>query len=377
MKRDAGERAASSPRISTKRAAVDVESAAALLSFSSGPPSRFVARGTSGCVIRPAAQCPDAEPTARVGTVGKLFKETDLSSMHAEKSMQDRIHALDPEGAFSVRARDDLSCMLPEAPTPLCMTGALPVYQLTYEDAGESLLNPADMVTFRQLTCDMGPLFDGLVAMGREGIAHNDIKPDNVARRSDGTLRYIDFGIGTSTFDAYPQVITAHDYEYHPPDAKLHAFGSTSPVFLTEVRDEKEQLQAFVNSLLRPYEKFLRRVDPDGRIVELAMTLPSIIGNFFIRARESLLRQAVLDQISRSLRGEDVDVTMDKSDVYGLGMTLLQVVFKYDPMIVANAPAADELMTLIAGMIHPDARLRLSAAEAQAAYEDIKERLPC
>jgi serine/threonine protein kinase len=72
-------------------------------------------------------------------------------------------------------------------------------------------------------------MLEGLMQLHlKEGLAHRDIKPDNIVIKDDLTLAYIDFAQAT------PANLTSHQVcgteQYWPPEVRLASrFGEKSP----------------------------------------------------------------------------------------------------------------------------------------------------
>ncbi|MEM6954829.1 MAG: protein kinase [Myxococcota bacterium] len=79
----------------------------------------------------------------------------------------------------------------------------------------------ADGVPFK-VSEVLGPLIDiaeGLAVVHRAGIAHRDIKPDNVMLTADRRVVLMDFGLVLPEFDVADQKVVAGSPPYMPPEA--------------------------------------------------------------------------------------------------------------------------------------------------------------
>jgi len=224
----------------------------------------------------------------------------------------------------------------------------------------------------------MEPLFEGLVALSRVGIAHNDIKPPNIARRHDGSVRFIDFGIATQDDKDYPVLMTG-SYPYHPPDLFLRDLEHKSREHLSLLKSDESVLGKWVSRIMEPYEWFLGFAAGNGQKLSLLWMNGLRAAQLFVEAtREKLVRETVIRRAEQILSGgAPAEVNMEKSDVYGLGLTLLEITLKYDAATVVALPGVTEFFNLINNMTHPDQNKRFTAQEALEGYVSVKETMGC
>lgn len=173
--------------------------------------SRFVARGTAGCVYRPHLPCHSAfEVAPGTRTVGKLMlRSTDESDRARVEQMAHRIaDAADPTGQYTVKLLGQ--CTVKPTSDPETMDNVrrcsafstAPLYnQLVYLDGGVDVFdyylpNKDDKLT-RPKMVDflrrLPSLFRSLSDLRARGFAHNDVRLENVLVSEGRPLVLVDF----------------------------------------------------------------------------------------------------------------------------------------------------------------------------------------
>ena len=168
--------------------------------------STFVQCGGYGCGAFPAVPCGDVDDDNddNNAEVSKLFKEP--GSLEHELDKYKVFEALDPEGIYTVRLKK--RCGVPSEellPENIRDEGPFTGEQLKYEYGGKTLAalffkgDPVDFSIVDDILKNQFPkMIRFLILMRDNGVAHNDIHPDNITWSPTKGLRLIDFGSATS-----------------------------------------------------------------------------------------------------------------------------------------------------------------------------------
>lgn len=197
---------------------------------------KFKGKGAYGCAFNPPLKC-RREATRRNGRqLSKL-----LYRRSADKEYQESVpfRRIDPERKFFIWT--DTECSLnqsnikPENEITKCPKevvdyrspeATLLFYEMGGSDLSKIQLEAADYAPF---IVSLGNLLEGLAIIHANGIAHCDIKPDNIVskRLEDNTFatRFIDFGLAENTTrissaSSKIMLLSKHPYPYYPFEIK-------------------------------------------------------------------------------------------------------------------------------------------------------------
>lgn len=191
-----------------------------------GRGGKFVFQGTYGCTFRPAIKCQGNADRAP-GKVSKLMEAYEASQ---EYKFHDMIAPLDPDEKYFILPSRICKPEITQNPENNYNSCSLinitnkhidPRLLLSTE-GGKDLMNlvvfSADLYAFLK---GLANLFEGLIVLHTNEIAHLDIKPSNLVGLKTGSeyaIRYIDFGLSTKFADFRA---LREDYPYWPFDARL------------------------------------------------------------------------------------------------------------------------------------------------------------
>jgi len=310
--------------------------------------SKYISHGTYGCVMRPNAPCSTATGPDK-NMVSKLFRVNKEAI--SENAMHKNVHAIDPQGVFTLRLHD--MCKVPPHIFPdlnKCSNWSKvekqrdKIEQIIYEYGGTSLYIAAKTVEPSILFRQFKSLFKGLIIMQERNWSHLDIKPDNIVYNADTKkMTLIDFGLTTKLTDVYTtknNYLHEYEYPYYPPEFKF-VMPHTIREYLTgryKVMKWSKNLLASVNRLDSWEGKAREYYD---EIYKIKMMPPP---GYFIA---------------------------EKVDVFSLGVAMLEALvvacgtFKFDKDL------RGKLVDLISGMIELSSKKRYSPREAYAAFKKV------
>lgn len=180
----------------------------------------YVGAGSSGCGFRPALRC-RGEATRRAGKFSKLVKK---SIAREEIQFRNMLTPLDPHQQYFLYP-ETVCKPAPFAPEdniaacPLALPRTRDRRVIIMGKGGRALtkfqpLHGDYPAFFRSLL----NIFDGLGRLHANGIAHNDVKPDNIVtrRRANGEYhtRLIDFGLTINGGDLVARATNREDTMY-------------------------------------------------------------------------------------------------------------------------------------------------------------------
>lgn len=191
-----------------------------------GRGGKFVFQGAYGCTFRPAIKCKGNADRAP----GKVSKLMDGYEAYQEYKFHDMISPLDPDEKYFIVPSRMCKPEITQNPENNYSSCSLINIKNKYIDpqlllsteGGKDLMNlvvfSADLYTFLK---GLTNLFEGLIVLHTNEIAHLDIKPSNLVGLKTDTeyvIRYIDFGLSTKFADFRALRET---YPYWPFDARL------------------------------------------------------------------------------------------------------------------------------------------------------------
>lgn len=284
----------------------------------------YVHHGTYGCGFRPALRC-EGEAARRPGKFAKLVpKDTSYDEMKLMRMLRssdpDQRYFLYPE-TICTPAPYTAADQMARCPHDFSARDEARVIILTKGGKALSQFQPtrADYPAFFSSLVN---LFEGLQRIHANGIAHNDIKPDNVVtrKRTDGTYmtKFIDFGFMAKGADlaqrATKESDTLHDYSILQSNYRYWSFDMrmTDPAVLASAAARSASTATRIQNYYRglgPHPSFPHRAFDYPRLTIMSVS-----------------------QIAQQLHAMPIvrrhNFIMSHSDILGLGLTLAQVYYR-------------------------------------------------
>jgi len=405
--------------------------------------SKYLAQGTYGCVMRPAQSCPEdalppiAETAAknkrtlksrfagifsrnklhpqpgdcesppcapsgsarrtRSNTVAKLF--SDERSYTEEVGFQKQIERIDPAQKFTVPIVQN--CRISRtryADRELRRCDgywefANKIPQIVYNGDGSDVHKVLNErlygATFADLFLAMEPVFAGIVALGKAGVVHQDIKPANIIYYpKDGRCALIDFGLMVSAaevYDAENLPICQTAYRYYPPEYQYAMELKSRNVRRMRMEDVayaagRNQKELAESSVMRTANAGL------GMYYEYADVAP--LGTVQFERLLALVNEWVpYDSVVSGRRMAKLPDKFakftDRIDVHMLGVTLLEMLARAIGAVAAKPALIDRanerfigrVLELVRDMTDPVPSARLTAKDALKRYRAVAAEL--
>lgn len=93
------------------------------------------------------------------------------------------------------------------------------IYGITLADHIEQRINAGAQFKVEEVLSPLIDVAEGLAVVHRAGIAHRDIKPDNIMLTADSRVVLMDFGLVLPEFDVNSQKMVAGSPPYMPPES--------------------------------------------------------------------------------------------------------------------------------------------------------------
>jgi serine/threonine protein kinase len=337
---------------------------------------RYLDSGAFGCLFAPPLTCEEHQDSRTKlrslykGTVGKVFQNefffyNELDNI--DKLKQNRI---DPNHRFTVKipkscyatspGKRDLRnipdcCSLTEQPSP----------QIIMENGGKNLADWAhehvqNANAFIAMFVKLQPLLQGLKRINAKGLVHCDIKPNNILYNGK-KLFLIDFGLITKSTKLYHRrndFMLSYDYPYYPIEFKLYVAyvlkhaKSMHPFQLRKMMDMN-----FKGSLHAWLDKF------QDLGIHVHESFRNVIGR--------------IESQTTSKRSDVFESFANRVDVYGMGITLLQIYEIMEINTIYGKCPVQVQMTLelvrrfIQRLIDPDPNIRYTIQDTIKHYRRI------
>ena len=400
--------------------------------------SKYLAQGTYGCVMRPAQSCPEdalapiaemavktkrtlksriagifsrnaaaaAAPPAsasaaargtRSNTVAKLF--ADEGSYTEEVGFQRQIERIDPAQKFTVPIVQN--CRISrtryaERELRKCdgyAEFASRIPQIVYNGDGSDLHKVLSErlygATFADLFLAMEPVFAGLVALGKAGVVHQDIKPANIIYYpNERRCALIDFGLMVGADEVYGaenRPICQTVYRYYPPEyqyalelrsrnlrrARIVEIAAAAGRNQSDLAESDAMRAANVG--LGAYKEYAD-VAPVGAVQRARLVK---------LVTEWVNYRTVVSGRGMSALPEKFAEFTDRVDVHMLGVTLLELLARAIGAVAAKPALIDRanerfigrVLELVSDMTDPVPSARLTAKNALKRYKAVAAQL--
>ena len=189
---------------------------------------KFIFAGTYGCTFRPAVRCV-GDKVRRPGLVSKLMETSEADSEFKQRAMLVNIDPSQKYLLYPVSTCPPMVTKNPENNYESCPVidvkkrDIIKPQLVLYEDGGVDLAHIQvpleDYVVFFE---GLANLFEGLMVLHNNSVAHMDIKPPNIVAKkmADGAynVRFIDFGLSAKFDDIHAPKV---NYVYWPFELRL------------------------------------------------------------------------------------------------------------------------------------------------------------
>ena len=225
-------------------------------------------------------------------------------------------------------------------------------WQIIYEDCGINLNNAK--ITINKLIYSIQPVFYGITKLVENNLIHQDIKPANLVYNLKINLtKIIDFGLLVENEHVYDEDtnLIDNDYYYFPPEFNIFNIIQKNKSIDNNLLDIiiKNNYEIFKSKYIFFFNKIFSKDFLDNQIKEFTDFINDIIKNYsYINIREYF------------------ELFANKIDIYMLGITLLEVIFRNKNINYNNIPT--DFLDLIMKMITLNPIKRISANDALKIY---------
>ncbi len=319
----------------------------------------YIAEGTYGCVFSPPLKC---EKSTNNTQAGKIFRTK--SSMREEKKLAEKIKKIDNKGKWTVPYFGNCTTDIRKASISDNVNNCgwinrytTEVEQLIYQNGGidlHQLVTNFKLLDEHFFLDDLIPLFvpllKGLKELHKKEVAHCDIKPPNMLYNFElHKLYIIDFGL----LQSYNKIgkratdyLLQHTYPYYPPEFKIYSY---------MILHNQNISNAYILTNYRLYG-----IQPFVNYMYQFMDIPTEL--------TKLIDKCSADK--NTFKSKFNSEYISKIDVYSLGMTFIEIVFKISQATstknkIKNFNYFNEfLTTVIIPMIQIDPDKRYDASTA-------------
>jgi serine/threonine protein kinase len=331
---------------------------------------KYVSSGSFGCTFRRPVKCKGELTRKQLnhsnGNIGKVFYDKDEAE--AEYKLYKIVRKIDQSGTFTLPLHKKCNVLNFERADEVdkcdlnLEESRSNLVQLVYKYGGQDLYGYIDdhmqrgklQGSFMKVFRAMGPVFSGLQRLNKAGWFHLDLKPGNIL--FDGKRVFvIDFGLmekGSKVYRMDNVRKLGFDYLYYPPELKMYVTMAEKKSLATL---QNQFARNFLNGSvsLAEFDKFIGMKSKD-----------CIEGFYLQHQNKARQRQQSSLKYFNTLMCEKVDV-------YGLGITLMEL-FIY---LVPNPDIEHyAIQQFIARMVNPNAYMRYGWDELIENYEVIMDK---
>jgi serine/threonine protein kinase len=317
---------------------------------------RLVASGGTKCAFQPTLKC-DGGPSPHVPDPTKISLVLDGTKVVDEMISRYILNTKDQYQNYFLYPEDSCELDITD-PYSVAEFNRCPIrgsirapYMITNLDGGTNLykliLSPDQYVQFFYGFLN---IFDGLVLLHSNNIVHNDIKPGNIVAlqlpRNEFKVRMIDFGNITKTDSVTPDrnVDPTPAYEYWSYDLA----GIYDP--------RKDVLEASLNKSMQAHNL------PSG--VSHLYPKNFLYANMVDPSLKDITLMLIVDWYGRMTPVERYKTAYEQCDIYGLGITLYQLLYRFFGSVDEGGQAAIRIFLKHARMLPGGAKPTIAEAVA-------------
>jgi serine/threonine protein kinase len=322
--------------------------------------AKFLAKGSYGCVVRPAYNC--NKLLSSENTISKLF--IYKNDWEKEVKINKIIEQLDPNNFFTVKMMDN--CMIKMDGMNITKKCNLEkandfIYQIVYEYGGDEIIKifqHTEIINAVIILKKFVNIFEGICILDANDIIHHDIKPNNILYNIAKNKFYlIDFGLYITKDDKH-----IHDdtkYVYYPSEyAFLYYIKNGKSLNKINVENYKKLIGININFLMK-------KVIID---IKIRNKIKNIYDNLD-KDKEAIYNKIILNR--------DININ-NKIDVYMLGLTLYDftiAIFIHCTELNNISKIPIEILDLISDMTNIDPYERVTIQEATERYKLIIHKM--
>ena len=342
---------------------------------------KFIAKGTSGCVVTPNYRCEPADEVSQ-DKVSKIFRTED--SFKTEIKESNVFKTIDPTGKYffkihqSCEFNADLNKKQIELENDLLNCDGSK-YMYIANNAGIDLTKP-DFKSKEEFDKVLINILEGLMLLKKNKLAHRDIKPANlsVALNPDGSKKgmILDYGLVTSISNKafkntdkwykYANLLFEGSPQYMPHENNfitgfIKSQETIRPEFLPGRKFTAKKTNQFfkkndidILTSLSNKDKFKQFIDSSDNEYGYG----TYIFETLTKKYNKLIQDGNIDRIQYL---KNYIFNLDKIDVYALGVSLLEIIKKNRKQIIQNW--ATDFYDMIDKMIEPDINKRWNAEQ--------------
>lgn len=314
-----------------------------------GKGGKFIAQGTSGCVVSPNYKCTSEDEVSH-NKISKIFGSK--SAFEAEIKESNIFKTIDPTGKYFFKIYNhcsfdtDLNKNQSDKENDLsnCPIKDGKRYMFIGDNAGKDLSYP-DFKSKEEFYNVLVNILKGLILLKKNNLVHRDIKPANLSVTSEGKGMIIDYGLVTSISDDKlnssgwqthgnilmqgSQLYLPHEnffvlgFVMHPDEKTIRPFYDPRGHFTEQKTNEfYKENQIGILAVFSKNNKYGQYFESGG--VEKNK---SGYGTYIYETLTKKYNKLILDgKIDRIQYLKNYVSNYDKSDIYSLGLSLLEII---------------------------------------------------
>ena len=350
---------------------------------------KYIGKGVSGCVFKPAILCSDGSIQTNANMVSKVF--SNKAAAAKELAANQKIKAIDPSFAFSVQSHGACPAHIREDKLQQCgREFNNELTQIVYDYAGHDLRKlKGTGFTLQKFISSAGSLFHGLVLLDKHAILHADIKCENVVYNpATRQSKFIDFGHSIKTKNALD--LNMYYGVYVPPEYNAY-------VEITGTDKDLDDLNAEAYTLAQHYDRaiiscginedhrgynqnLVKSFEKDFGISLARFYITNRLDDYkaFLKHMHTLYEEGDFD--TQNVKAYFLNNCANRYDVYTMGILMLDVMVKlYMLKRVHGIQVPKYTLVKYIDLIYDMTRLnpleRLTASEANERFTEMSKHM--